>query len=149
MARWQCAPASVEDLKLHPEYATPKVKCDANMEFTTCQPEEPLTCKVLIMFLFKISIKCHNFEVAGSKFKIFCFRIFTSVKGWLPQSARQDAPAKRDSFLILFRTCASSLKSVPVTMGAEATPTALPSKKNAMFGELIFPRNKFLNISHL
>jgi hypothetical protein len=57
MAHWQCAPASEGDLRNFPEYATPKVECNdaLNLEFTTCEPEEPLTCKVYV-FIFTIII---------------------------------------------------------------------------------------------
>lgn len=47
-AIWQCKLATPEEMKDFPQANDLRNKCDAskNMEFTTCEPVEPVTCKV-------------------------------------------------------------------------------------------------------
>jgi hypothetical protein len=65
-------------------------------------------------------------------------RTSTCGKRRLLPSARQVAPARRDLFLILYLTRALNPKSALATMADEATLMALLSKKNAMFGKIVF-----------
>lgn len=60
-AMWECYPADEEDKKIYPNSDLVQNKCNAsaNLEFTTCEPVEPITCKVRkivckITVIFKI-----------------------------------------------------------------------------------------------
>jgi hypothetical protein len=47
-ARWECRPATRDEIVTYPRAQDIKDKCNAvkNEEFTTCESTEPVTCKV-------------------------------------------------------------------------------------------------------
>lgn len=51
-ARWTCEAANEEEIRPYNETNHIKEKCNElqNQEFTFCEPEVPITCKVFIIF---------------------------------------------------------------------------------------------------
>ncbi|XP_045445614.1 hemocytin-like [Melitaea cinxia] len=59
-ARWDCAPASPEQIQNYPPAEDVRSSCSAaaNLEFTTCETKEPLTCKNMHLPQTAVSQEC-------------------------------------------------------------------------------------------
>lgn len=57
-AQWTCRPATPGEMIEYPRTTDLKAMCSAteNKEFTTCEPVEPVTCKVKIELLITCDI---------------------------------------------------------------------------------------------
>lgn len=64
-ALWSCRTALPTDADDYPKASDIKTKCSAfdNLEFTTCEPVEPMTCKVFKFLKYEI------YRETSSKFK--------------------------------------------------------------------------------
>lgn len=126
-AVWKCYAATPSDLEKYPKASDLKNLCDAskNMEFTSCEPVEPVTCKVL---LFRVILR---FEILY----IHLFRICTTLIISQHQCVILVVNVNKVMFWILSLSDVWNLPSAPVIMEEKAIKKIQQYKVTATLGK--------------